>query len=154
VVLSGGIRHAVHLPGGLIVLNRTLVEDFDTPEVAAGFTLAEDELARQADPLQELLTWTGMLSAAKLLVTGNIPEQDIAEYAQSLMLANYVTPPTLSLIGRFSEARVPSSPYAFALDVTGEKTLDLIEADPIKPEQELPILADGDWIALQGVCGE
>ena len=62
--------------------------------------------------------------------------------------------PAPVLIRRFAEAGVPTTPYAYALDVTGETTLPLIEADPVAAGQEKPLLSDGDWVALQGICGD
>ena len=35
-----------------------------------------------------------------------------------------------ALLRTFGEARVAATPYAYAVDITGEATLDLIEADP------------------------
>ena len=38
-----------------------------------------------------------------------------------------------------------------ALDASGETTLALIEADPFTTTPK-PVLGDGDWVALQGIC--
>jgi hypothetical protein len=31
--------------------------------------------------------------------------------------------------------------------------LGLIEADPLREPRGEPLLSDGDWLALQGICG-
>jgi hypothetical protein len=58
------------------------------------------------------------------------------------------------LLARFEAAAVRSTPYAFALDPTGETTLGLIEADPVPLAVAAPLMPDADWVSLQGICGE
>jgi len=154
VVLSGGVRMAEHLPGHIIVLNRALVEDFEDPEVAAGFVIAEDLRARQNDPLVRLLRAVGITASFRLLTTGNIAKTTLAAYAEDLLTAPQTALQPVPLLARFQAARFRSTPYAYALDVTGETTLALIEADPMASKSPEPILSDGDWVSLQGICGE
>jgi hypothetical protein len=49
---------------------------------------------------------------------------------------------------------VASTPYARAVDPSGESVLRLIEADPFAQEAAPPLLKDGDWISLQAICAE
>lgn len=49
---------------------------------------------------------------------------------------------------------MPSTPYARALDPSGETVLALIEADPFAKEAPRPLMPDGDWISLQAICAE
>ncbi len=154
VVLSRGVGFAEHLPGGYILLNRALIEDFEGPTPVAGFILAEDTRAMQTDPLERLLLKTGPMTAFRLLTTGALPVETLETYAESLLL----TPPAPIeddvLLARFAEAGIPSTPYAYALDVSGEDTLPLIEGDPVRPDLARPIMDDGTWVALQAICGE
>ena len=53
----------------------------------------------------------------------------------------------------FAQAAVPSSPYAYARDITGETTLGLIEADPMAGRTLEQVLPDRDWVLLQSICG-
>ena len=57
-----------------------------------------------------------------------------------------------ALLAAFAAAGVTSRPYAYALDVTGEGTLGLIEADPLAGTSARPVLEDGDWLRLQQIC--
>ena len=57
------------------------------------------------------------------------------------------------LINRFHTKNLRLSPYAYALDVTGEKTYTLIEADALSDLEFAPILPDRNWIQLQNICG-
>lgn len=154
VVLSRGVTAAEHLPGGQILLNRALIEDFESPGPVAGFILAEDERARLLDPLERLLLDTGALSAFRLLITGQLPVETLENYAERLLLRPPAPITTADLLERFRLAKVSATPYAYALDISGEATLPLIEADPVRPDAETPILTDSQWVTLQGICGE
>jgi hypothetical protein len=154
VVLPGGVRLSEHLPGRLILLNRALVEDYEDPVVAAGHILAEDQAAAETDPLKRLLDDAGVFASLRLLATGKLSPATLDAHAETLLSAEPMRPSDSALIARFGAAEVPSTPYAYALDITGETVLPLIEADPIAPSAGRPLLADGDWVSLQGICGE
>ena len=154
VVLSRGVTASEHLPGGYILLNRALIEDFEGPAPLAGYILAEDERARHLDPLERLLLDAGALSAFRLLITGHLPIESLELYAERLLLQPPAPLPEDDLLERFRLAGVSSTPYAYALDISGEATLNLIEADPIAPSDQREILTDRQWVTLQGVCGE
>ncbi len=153
IVVRDALPAAAHLPGGILLLSRELVEDYETPEVAAGYLLAEKVAARETDPLLRLLDWTGTGSALSLLTTGHMPPEDLRDYAEFLLGSSGSRVPDASLLGAFAEAGVRAAPYAYARDVTGEATVALIEADPLSPDEARTILSDGDWVALQGICG-
>lgn len=61
--------------------------------------------------------------------------------------------PDEALLAEFARAALPSSPYAYALDITGETVLGLIEADPMAGRTLEPVLNDRDWVQLQNICG-
>jgi hypothetical protein len=153
VVVGDGLSTAAHLPGGVILLSHELVEDHETPEVAAGYILAERVAARGTDPLLRLLDWAGTGTAFRLLLTGDIPDRELRDYAEHLLAAGSVAVADDRLLAAFGEARVRATPYAYARDISGEATVTLIEADPVAPERAMTILSDGDWVALQGICG-
>ena len=58
------------------------------------------------------------------------------------------------LLARFSRAGFASSPLAYEIDISGETTLGLIEADPYLNKPYQPLLSDADWVSLQGICGD
>ncbi|WP_108482588.1 hypothetical protein [Oceaniglobus ichthyenteri] len=154
VVLSRGVSASEHLPGGYILLNRALIEDFEGPAPLAGYILAEDERARHLDPLERMLLDVGAVSAFQLLTTGHMPVETLETYAERLMLRPPSKIDTDDLLERFRLAGVSSTPYGYALDISGEDTLPLIEADPVAPEAQRTVLTDGQWVTLQGICGE
>ncbi len=87
------------------------------------------------------------------MTTGSLPSDALKGYGEQLLATLPVRPPEAALIERFAEAGLSTTPYAYALDSTGESTLGLIEADPHKGDAK-PVMTDTDWVALQGICGE
>lgn len=152
-VMRGGLGTALHLPGGQILLARQLVEDFEEPDVVAGFVLAEQVRAAGTDPLRALLEFGGTYPTFRLLTTGRMETTVLDAYAEQLLMRAADAPPERALLTRFSEAGVRSTPYAYARDVTGETVLGLIEADPMRARAVEPLLSDADWLRLQAVCG-
>ncbi len=154
VVLASGVTGATHLPGGFILLNRELFEDFEEPDVAAGYILAEQVRIRKTDPIEPLLRAAGLRATFTLLTTGTISDAVLASYAEHLL----TTPPSIidtqELLAQFAAANTRSTPYAYGLDTTGETTIELIEADPFAMTPAKPLLTDGQWINLQSICGE
>ncbi|SMR81463.1 hypothetical protein SAMN04488030_1930 [Aliiroseovarius halocynthiae] len=154
VVLSGGVQSSKHLPGNITLLNRALIEDFEHPDVLAGFLLAEELRRNSTDPLLPVLDHIGLRGTVQLLTTGDLPGAAIDQYAEALLVAPQSELPPTALLSRFEAQNISATPYAYALDLTGETSLDLIEADPVSSTTANPLLSDDDWVRLQGVCGE
>lgn len=154
VVLPSGIPKSLYLPGGLITLNRSVVEDHEDPAVTAGHVVAAATSARVQDPLAPILRQAGLRPTLTLLTTGDLPPEVLKAYAEVLVASEPPLPAMSELIPSFESARVPSTPYAYALDITGETVLGLIETDPMAGTDAPPILSDGEWVALQGICGQ
>ncbi len=151
-ILPGGIRETLLLPGGRILLNRVLVEDFEDPHVAAGYILAEMARSTETSALEDLLHTAGLRGTASLLTTGSLPEKALDAHAESTMARVPSAPSTADLLARFEAARLSTAPYAYAVDISGEATLPLIEADPMSGVAADPIMRDSDWLRLQSIC--
>lgn len=152
IVLPSTAQTTVSLPGNIIVVNRSLVEDFEGPEVLAGYLLTEDLRRRMRDPMLFLLRQSGLMATGRLLTTGAIDGRYLRAHAARLL----TTPPfaleTSRLLTRFEQAGVSSEPYAYALDLSGETVLELIEGDPMRGRLRAPLMTDEHWISLQGIC--
>ena len=144
---------ALHLPGGVIVLDRSVFEDWEEPDVAAGYILAEVALQVEHDPLAELLDVVGPWENFRLLTTGDVSGISLDAYAEYLMTVTHAEPDTANLLALFEASDVPATPYARARDITGETVLALIEGDPMKGHDTQPLLPDSAWLRLQGLCG-
>jgi len=153
VVLRTGVPGTLHLPGNIILLNRDLIEGNEDPAIAAGFILAEQVRATEHDPLGDLLHYAGTLAAFRLLTTGEITRGTLDGYAEHVLTAPRPTLKDATLLEAFARAKLPSTPYAHALDPSGETVLELIEADPMAGTETDPVLPDRDWVLLQGICG-
>jgi len=81
-----------------------------------------------------------------------LSKRNLDDYARVVLTENRPRPPDLRLLAAFGKAGFSSAPLAYALDMTGEKSLPLIEADPFRNRPYVPLLSDADWIALQGIC--
>ncbi|MBP0483832.1 hypothetical protein [Sagittula salina] len=152
VVLPGGSFTSAHLPGSIILLNRRVVEDHDDPDVAAGFALVESMRVRASDPLGDLLAHAGLIASLRLLTTGEMPDSALDAYAEHVMTHPQPAPHVENLLEAFAKAELRTSPYAYAVDGTGESTLPLIEADPRRIEGSRMVLSDADWVRLQAIC--
>ncbi len=152
-VMRDGVDQAAHLPGGTVLINRTLVEDYTEPDVVAGFVVAERLRAKTHDPLLDLLEASPIWSSFRLLTTGELGEKTLAAYAETLLKATKQDLSDDELLEGFETASLRATPYAYAIDITGEKTLSLIEADPFATSPPEPVMNDADWLQLQAICG-
>lgn len=153
VVLRTGLRDSLMLPGGIVLLNRAVIEDHEDPAVAAGHILTARARAGEVDPLALVLRSAGMTGALRLITTGELSPDALDRYAETVLTAPRAPLPDPLLLDQFAASEVPSTPFAYALDATGETVLGLIEADPMAGRTPPPVLADRDWVLLQTICG-
>jgi hypothetical protein len=150
-ILPNVLREAVALPGNVVLLGRDAIEDFEEPDVAAGYIVAAQTAS--PDPLRGVLETGGIRASLRLLTSGALPEDLLLKHVERLVSAPPAAAADDSLITAFEEKRVRLQPYAMARDPSGESTLSLIEAAPFTEDLPEPILIDRYWVALQGVCG-
>lgn len=153
IVMRQGVNDTVHLPGGTILISHTLVEDHDEPDVLAGYIVAERLRMQMHDPLSDLLRHGGLTASIQLLTTGDMPDDVLKSHAQSLLTSQPHPITDDMLLAGFKAWQVRATPYAYARDLSGETTLSLIEADPFAGQAPQAVLADADWLRLQGICG-
>lgn len=146
-----GARYSTHLPGGIILANRVLVEDFAQAEVIAGFVLMEKALQEQDPALRSLFLQAGTIATLSFLVTGQIDDVVLASFAKHLMTSPLVRPETENILALFQAANIPSTPFAKALDNQLITTKALVDSDPVSGTYA-PLLTDPQWLALQSIC--
>ncbi len=154
VVLREGLTRPLILTGNIIALPAALLDQADGPDAIAGFVLAEQQRAQTLDPTRALLQHAGLLATVRLLASGSMSPDAIAGYGQTLLLQNPAALSENALLAAFDGAGVSTTPYAYAVDSTGETSLPLIEADPFFGGSLPPVLDDAGWLELQAVCTE
>jgi len=152
LVMRGMTTTTTNLPGGFVLLNRTLVEDYESPEVAAGFILSALVHNEHFDPFEGFLRFSGIKVSFRLLTTGAVSKEATDAYAEHVLSEATNLPNMEILLNRFKQAQLRSTPFAYALDPLGESTLALIEGDTLANEITPPLLPDADWVRLQGIC--
>lgn len=153
IVPDLGERDTLVLPGRVLLLDATLVEDHDNPHVVAGYMLKAITDHQGKDPVASLLEASGTKTTLGLLTTGTVQDAALASYAKQLITSPEPRLKTTPLLAQFQSAGLSATPFAYAMDVTGEETLALIEADPYKSGAQ-QLLSDAEWISLQSICGE
>lgn len=153
-VVREGLADTMHLPGNRIVLAEALLVVPEGPEVAAAHVVAERLRATAGDPLLRVLNHAGLFATLRLLATGVLDSVAVSGVAEELLQSPRALIPDDALLAAFAQAELPASPYAYALDPTGEKTLPLIEADPYPTGAPRPVLPEADWVRLQDICSK
>ena len=151
VVVPSGVRGTTNLPGGAIVVSRTILEDHEDPAVLAGYVVAEILRSEQTDPLSTLLKSDGLRASFRLLTTGQLNDETLQSYAEVLVSQTPAEVDQKALSDRLASFEIPATPYAYAVDISGETTIDLIEADAILGTAPA-VMSDGEWVALQEIC--
>ncbi len=149
LVLPSSLAGTSRVPGRAFLVAHTLVEDFETPEVLAGYLLAEDARRETIDTLAWLLKGAGLRASLSLLTQGRLPEERLQRMAEWLIAQPTAPIADQTLLDKFSAAQVSARPYGLALDISGDSTATLIDANVATIP---PLLSDGDWIALQTIC--
>lgn len=152
LVLREGLEASAHLPGGVILVARRMVEQANGPEVLAGLAIAERLRAEAQDPLLPILRHAGIAATFRLLTTGSLPEGALSGYGEAVLTAPAAAVESAALVARFGAAGLSTQPYAQAIDPAGTATAALIAADPMEGLVPQPLMSDGDWVSLQDIC--
>lgn len=154
VVLPQLTQGAVVLSGRIILLDKRIIENADDPAVPAGYIVAASAARAATDPLADVLRAVGLGKTVGLLTTGELPPESLAEFARTVTERDATFPNTDTLIAAFQAAQIPTSPFAYARDASGQRTKSLITADPYAERDEPEIMTDADWVRLQGICND
>jgi len=152
IVLPQLASGSVALPGGLILLDRRVIENAEDPAIAAGYIVAAAETRARQDPMGAVLKAVGLRQTMGLLTTGELPAASLADFARDITEAEAAFPSDKALVAAFATAKIPTGPFAYARDASGQRTRALIANDPFAERDEPEILSDADWVRLQGIC--
>ena len=151
-IVPDGIKTTINLPGNILLANRNLVEDFEDPDVLAGFLIVEKLRSQTYNPIEELLQNISLISTFRLLTTGLINDETLMDYADYLVTKPQEFIQSQEIIKAFHDSKLSLLPFAKAIDITGEGSLELIEADEIRKSPVETSLPDASWVSLQNIC--
>ncbi|MEM9210516.1 MAG: hypothetical protein AAGA63_03450 [Pseudomonadota bacterium] len=146
-----GAQPSLHLPGDIIILHIAIVEGFSDPAVAAGHILSEDIRREATPPLLDFLQFAGLRGTIWFLTSGEISDATYESYARHKITTVPSAPEPERLLERFAEVTIPSAPFAYAEDPSGQKTKLLIDLNPVS-NQAVEVIDADDWLALQAIC--
>jgi len=152
LVIRDGMTGTLHLPGGTILLGRTLVEDSETPEALAAYLAVESLRSDSRDPLERLLRTAGPIATFRLLVSGQVADETLDAHATYLLTEPPDPVDRERVDARFADLGIAAAPYLDSLNAQGEDAVLLTGTDqPDDTPREL-VLSDSDWIGLRNIC--
>jgi len=151
-IVPDGIKTTINLPGNILLANRNLVEDFEDPDVLAGYLVVEKLRSKTYNPIEELLQNISLISTFRLLTTGLINDETLRDYADYLVTKPQDIIKSSEIIKAFNDTNLSLLPFAKAIDITGEGSIELIEAYEIKNSPVETSLPDANWVSLQNIC--
>ena len=101
---------------------------------------------------QELLQNISLVSAFRLLTTGLVNDETLRDYADYLVTKPQDIVKSSEIIKAFNDTNLSLLPFAKAVDITGEGSLELIEAYEIKNSPVETSLPDANWVSLENIC--
>ena len=149
-----GPSPALHLPGDVIVLSRSLFDAQNGPQAAAGAALVEQARSMARDPLIPVLEHAGLVATIRLLTTGDLPDGALAGYGEKMLN----TPPLAlapdTMLASFANAGVPSTAYAKILAGDIAAATMLQQNDPFAKASPPALMPDDAWVSLQAICDQ
>ncbi len=139
VLVRGLPMAALLLPGDTVLLSDRLLGGDGSPELLAGHVLTQLQVRAERSAL------------ARLLTTGDIPEDRLAAHAVDLLDRPLRLPADgAALAARFSAAQVDPGPFLDGTDLSQDVALRIALTEGTGPAAEL--LPDNLWVALQNAC--
>ena len=151
-VISGLGVPSAHLPGGLVLVDRDLVVQQDSPEVLAGYVLMERTIMALNDPLARLIREGGTGATFGVIFRRRIPDTELRVHAASVPYRPRHPFPEAELLDRFREAGFPSTPFAHSLHGADGLSEAISAGNPLEGGVYSPLLTDGEWLGLQAAC--
>ncbi|MBB5722518.1 hypothetical protein FHS72_002144 [Loktanella ponticola] len=146
VVVQSLPQGATVLPGGIVLIDRALIEQLDDPAIAAGFIIAAIAGRDSHDPLADVLSDAGLNTTVQLFTTGDIPNDVLGDYARSIQEISLTPAKPSELVTAFDNAKIPLAPYAAIRDPDGAMFGD------VASDTTTSVLTDSEWVRLQGIC--
>ena len=144
---------AIHLPGKIIVISKALVEDFDDPDVLAGYVLAQIQREAKSNALDELMKQMNNIEIIQFLFGRSPDFSTLRGFSKDWIMKKQITVDPKNLVTEFNKRAISALPYSYAIDVTGQSTQFMINSEQTSGNVKKPSLDDSAWLALQTICG-
>ena len=144
---------AIHLPGKIIVISKALVEDFEDPDVLAGYVLAQIQREAKSNALDELMKQMNNIEIIQFLFGRSPDVSTLRGFSKDWIMKKQISVDPENLIKEFNKRAISALPYSYAIDVTGQSTQFMINSEQTSGNVKKPSLDDSAWLALQTICG-
>jgi hypothetical protein len=151
VVVIDGIAgfEAGHLPGRMIILNRSLVERLDSAETLAGWLILQAALHDARDPMLDVLAHAGTRATLGMLTSGELAEDALRGFAQTQLARPAAWPDAGPVAARMGAIGIAFQPLVTSLPPEAARLAAVLAAGP---DEGVALLTDGEWLTLQAVC--
>ncbi len=149
-----GERQSVHLPGGKILLDYSLLGPNSDPELAAGFVLLEYAASRDRRLFRQLIRFAGSWHTMAFLLGRDIPERVLHGFTPKILAQNPSPQSAERLLALFTDAGLSSIPLAEAIGLETPLGAALAEAEETGAQGSGngPIVDTADWNLLRESC--
>lgn len=151
-IVDGLEAASMHLPGGIVIIDKGLLMRHDGPEAVAGHVLLERLLMAENDPIARLIDNAGLTAVPGIVLEGSVDDELLLGFFRSIQAEPRPPVAQEDILERFRTAGFSSTPFGLTFDGNQEVADAAVENDPFKGATYRPLLSDGDWIRLQGIC--
>lgn len=151
-IVDGLEPESAHLPGGTIVIDKGLLTRHDGPEAVAGHVLLEHLIMAENDPVARLIDKAGLPAAPNIVFESLIEDELLLDFFRSMQAEPRPPVAPEELLEQFRASGFSSTPFGLTFEGNREVADAAVESDPFKNATYQPLLSDGDWIRLQGIC--
>lgn len=147
LVVDMANRPSALLPGGNILLNKSLLTQYEGPEVFAGYALLERANEDENPPLYDLFKTMSTREIMRFLATGEIKIGPLDTYAETRITGPISRPSMGNLAALFEVAEFSSAEFA-----TVERDYAQLALNDAYEAGYAPLLSDEDWLTLREIC--
>ncbi|MDE2791118.1 MAG: hypothetical protein OXI81_11935 [Paracoccaceae bacterium] len=154
IVAELGDRMSAHLPGGQILLDRSLIHGDLGPETAAGFVLLEYASSQDRHIFRSLIRHAGFFRTSAFLLGWELPRSVVESFAPQLLWHTPASQNPEFLQSLFAAAGLSSQPLSDAIGPESPLATALASSEESIAEgsDPGPVLDPSDWATLRAAC--
>lgn len=151
-VVPADLPRAILLPGDMMVIGKNLIENQKDAQPLAGYLVAAITQQTGHTATEAALRHGGLRATLSVLTMGNTDIDAFDGYGRKLLDQPLDMPEEEILLDAFTRLSLASTPFAYAVDDSGETVLGLIEADPMRHTAPHSLFTDKAWHTIQQIC--